>query len=390
MPDPVELMLTDLEARYAEALPSPAFSRLYTDELRFGHVFAILHEQLNQHFDAINDRAKSTKHYWADPSRVLLSLIEEISDTLDTLKVAGHEVDFAAGYKAALERCGPWLSSSGGSTVPDDFQQIRLVKFEPVFTIPGLTVPLRKQQSGARLKMVGQGSYATVFSFEDPDYGVRIAVKRAKKDLPERELHRFRQEYDILKNLRFPYIVQVFGYDESRHEYQMEFCEDTLRGFIRSRNNKLLFATRKRIALQFLYGINYIHLKGYLHRDISLQNVLVKVFDMGAVEVKLSDFGLVKSPSSEFTHTHTEMKGTIRDPSLANFRDYSVVNEIHAVGWVLSYIFTGREALKSGRDELSWIIQKCAAHDPAQRYQRVPDLIADVESLSATPMHASA
>ena len=90
-----------------------------------------------------------------------------------------------------------------------------------------------------------------------------------------------------------------------------------------------------------------------LHRDISLQNVLVEVFDRGAVLVKLSDFGLVKDTSSEFTRTKTEMRGTIRDPILHNFKDYNVLNEVYSIGWVLSYIFTGKESLKTGTDEVS-------------------------------------
>ena len=82
-----------------------------------------------------------------------------------------------------------------------------------------------------------------------------------------------------------------------------------------------------------------------LRRDISLQNILLKVFDSGAVLVKLSDFGLVKDQSSQFTRTQTETKGTVRDPTLSSFSHYGVVNEIHAIGHVLAYIFTGRESL---------------------------------------------
>ncbi|MGW6354624.1 protein kinase domain-containing protein [Streptomyces sp. NPDC055092] len=80
------------------------------------------------------------------------------------------------------------------------------------------------------------------------------------------------------------------------------------------------FSSRKRIALQFLYGVNYIHSEGLLHRDVSLQNVLVKAFNGGAVLVKLSDFGLAKDKNSEYTRTKTEMRGTYRDPLLASFR----------------------------------------------------------------------
>jgi eukaryotic-like serine/threonine-protein kinase len=388
--DSVGLMLADLTSRYAALPASEAFERLYADDTRFGHVFATLHERLNQHFDSINGRAKTTKHYWADASRDMLVLTDELEDALDVLKVAGFEVIFTAEYRAAIDRCKPWLSMSYGSTVPDDFEQIRLIKFEPVFSRPETSVRLKKRRSAVPLKMVGEGSYATVFSFSDPDYGIKFAIKRARKRLSERDLHRFKQEFEVLKRLSFPYIVEVYQYDETRNEYKMEYCDETLRDYIARRNNKISFASRKRIALQFLYGINYIHRERLLHRDVSLQNVMVKVYGGGAVLVKLSDFGLVKDHDSEFTRTKTEMRGTIRDPLLSSFKDYTVLNEIYSLGWVLSYIITGREALKSGTDEVSRIIQKCAANDPAQRYQRVIDLIADVERLEASPTDAPA
>lgn len=389
MVDPVELMLADLTQRYARMPVSDAFMRLYADDARFGRIFASLHERLNEHFDAINGRAKTTHHYWADNSREMLALVEELGDTLDSLRSAGFEVAFSDDYRAAIDHCETWLSPSGGSTVPDDFQPIRLIKYEPVFTRAETTVMLKKQQTPVQLKMVGEGSYAMVFSFVDPDYGIKFAVKRAKKGLNDRDLQRFKEEFRVLKRLSFPYIVDVYQYDEARNEYNMEFCGATLRSYISKRNATLSFASRKRIALQFLYGINYIHRQGLLHRDVSLQNVLLKVFHGGAALVKLSDFGLVKDQASDFTRTKTEIRGTIRDPALVSFKDYNVLNEIYSIGWVLSYIFTGREALKSGTDEVSQIVRKCVALDTAQRYQQVLDLISDVEQLEATPTNTA-
>lgn len=384
MANPSDLMLADLTSRYAGDPPSPAFTRLYTDDKQFGHVFASLHERLNQRFDAINGRARSTKHYWADDSRSMLALIDELDDVLAALKAGGFEVAFADGYREAVDRYRPWLAETHGSTVPDDFSPIRLIKYEPVFTRPESAVRLRNRQQQAQLKMVGEGSYSIVYSFTDPDYGIKFAVKRARKDLDERALYRFKQEFDTLKRLRFPYIIEVYQYDDDRNEYVMEFCDDTLRRYIARRNSELSFAARKRIAQQFLYGINYIHYKRLLHRDISLQNVLLKIFD-DAVLVKLSDFGLVKDRTSEFTRTSTDMKGTIRDPALGSFKDYDVVNEIFALGWVLSYIFTGKESLTTAQDEVGRIIRKCTAYDPGQRYQRVKDLIAEVDRLAFLP-----
>lgn len=377
-------MLEDLKAKFEAQAASPAFSRLYEDQ-DFGHMFAVLHGRINRHFVDINDRAKTTHHYWADNSRDLLALIDELSQDLYDLKRAGIEVKLDDRYQRAIENCEPWLSSSGGSRVPDDFDQIEIVKYEPVFSRPTMSVGLKKRQATAALKMVGEGSYAIVYSYVDPDYGIRFAVKRAKRGIGDRDLRRFKREFAVMKDLSFPYVLEVYQYDEGRDEYRMEFCDSTLRGYISQRNNNLSPSSRKRIALQFLYGINYIHGRGLLHRDLSLQNVLLKVYGSGAVIVKLSDFGLVKDRSSDFTRTQTEMRGTIRDPLLHSFKDYGVVNEMYSIGWILSYIFTGRESLKSAGDEVSRIVQRCAAHDATRRYQTVRELISDIERLDATP-----
>lgn len=387
--NPVEFMLADLREKY-EALPAArAFARLY-DDPEWGHMFAVLHKRLNEHFIDINGRAKTTHHYWADNSRDLLVLIEEIEADLHTLKRAGVEVELADSYQDALDRCRPWLSPSGGSAVPEDFDPIEVVGYEPVFDHAAKSVKLRKHETAVELKMVGSGSYAHVYSYVDPDYGIKFAVKRAKRDLDERDLHRFKQEFEILKKLSFPYVVEVYRYDETRNEYRMEYCDTTLREHISKKNATMSFAARKRIALQFLYGINYLHHQRLLHRDISLQNVLLKVFDSGAVLVKLSDFGLVKDLASQFTRTQTEMKGTIRDPTLSSFKDYGVVNEMYSIGHVLAYIFKGRESLPAAGDTVGQIIHKCAVNDPAQRYQTVAELMTDVERLEAPPKQATA
>jgi tRNA A-37 threonylcarbamoyl transferase component Bud32 len=364
--------------------------RLYLDDEQFGGVFASLHERLNEHFVAINDRARSTRHYWADNSRELIALIDELAETVGTLRRAGFDVSFREDYNAAVLRCKSWLSSSGGSAVPEDFEPIEIVKYEPVFVRAETTVQLKKRNATVKLQLIGEGSYVHVFSFVDPDYGFKIAVKRAKKGLDERDLYRFRQEFHILKRLSFPYIVEVYRYDESRDEYKMEFCDETLRNYIRKRNSSLRFATRKRIALQFLYGISYIHDQKLLHRDLSLQNVLLKVYGSKAVLVKLSDFGLAKNYASDFTRTKTEMRGTIRDPMLASFKEYNVLNEVYSIGWVLSYIFTGKESLPSAGNGTGLIIHKCTTHDLGQRYPDVRAIIVDVERLQSVPADVTA
>lgn len=390
MARPNEFMLADMRAKYEERASSATFDRLYEDDAEFGHMFSVLHKQLNEHFEAINGRARSTHHYWAEPSRNMIALIDELNIDLYDLKRAGIDVILDPTYQEALERCQPWLSPSGGSAVPDDFEQINILKFERVFARQTDFIPLANQPERVKLTMVGEGSYAHVYSYVDPEYDIKFAVKRAKRGISERDLARFKQEFAVMKRLSFPYVVQVFRLDEDRNEYRMEFCEETLRAYVNKRNSKLTFSTRKRIALQFLYGLNYIHSQGYLHRDISLQNVLMKVYSSGAVLVKLSDFGLVKDTMSDFTLTQTELRGTIRDPQLESLKAYNVVNEMYAIGWVLSFIFTGMQALQHGDDDAAQIVKKCTDHDPGQRYSNVLNLIADVEALVTTPSDAPA
>jgi hypothetical protein len=111
----------------------------------------------------------------------------------------------------------------------------------------------------------------------------------------------------------------------------------------------------------------------------------MKVYKSKAVLVKLSDFGLAKDHASEFTRTKTEMRGTIRDPTLDSFKEYGVLNEIYSIGWVLSYIFTGRESIPRGDGETSRIAQKCTANNIEQRYPNVRAIIVDVERLESVP-----
>lgn len=201
MANPLDFMLADLREKY-EAVPSSrAFDRLY-DDPEWAHMFAVLHKQLNEHFTDVNGRAKTTRHYWADNSRDLLSLIQELEADLHTLKRAGVQVELADSYQDALERCRPWLSPSGGSTVPEGFETIELIHHEPVLTHAAISVKLQKHQDGIELKMVGSGSYAHVHSYVDPDYGIKFAVKRAKKGLDERDLGRFKQEFGVCCTIR--------------------------------------------------------------------------------------------------------------------------------------------------------------------------------------------
>lgn len=384
MATPEELMLRDLVDKYAGVSVHPAYSRLYPEQGPTSRMFADFHQRLNELFDFMNAKARTNRHFNADESRRLIALIDEIEDAQRILKRVGINFTIGDGYRVVIESCKAFLSESYGSPIPEGFRKIGLEKYEPVFLLPETEIRLPDRWRNVKLKMVGEGAYAIVYRYTDPEYGVDFALKRAKGGLDEKDLVRFRKEFELLKRLRFPYVLQVYRYSADRHEYTMECCDVTLGQYIANNNAKLSFEIRKRVALQFLYGLNYLHSKGHLHRDVSYRNVLVKRYDGMAVVVKLSDFGLLKERDSELTRTESELRGTILDPTIRSFKEYNVLNEIYSIGFVLSFIFSGRKDITACTGAIRAVIDKCVVYDHAARYQDVRSIIGDIEALVPT------
>lgn len=377
---PTDLAIADIKDRYRNKEVAKLFEDIYASDNQLGHSFAVLHRELNKRFTEINDRIDTTGHYWADNSRGLLSTIDEVRQLQEDLEKYGVEVKFSPAYSDYLDSCLEWLSPSGGSTIPEEFQKISIIRYEPIFSREE-TIDLVKKNFSPPLKLEGEGSFAIVHSYIDPDYGTRFARKRAKKDISTRDLERFKTEFATMKSLDYPYIVKVYRYDDSRNEYYMEFCDSTLRKYISVRNNRLSFATRRTISMQFLNALQYLHQQEILHRDLSLQNVLLKVYESNAAQIKLSDFGLVKQNHSTFTRKDTDPKGTIVDPQLTSFKDYSVINEIYPVGWILAYIFSGRESIRGLDDDIQRIVSKCTTENLSLRFQTVKEVADAVDNL---------
>lgn len=350
--------------------------------------FASIHKRLDIELDFLNQKARSGGlypgggHFNAENSRRLLGLIDEVAEVELALEKVGQSLTVGPEYRRVLDGAKEWLAESGGSPIPEGFTPVVLEKYDAVFGLADAAVVLA-DRTQVSLTLVGEGAFAIVHKFVDPNYDITFARKRLKRNADERDVERFRREFEIMKGVDFPYILKVHKYDEAQNSYTMEFCESTLDEYIKRRNNQpqFDFSARRRIALQFLYGLNYLHTKDICHRDLSMKNILLRVYSDGAVQVKLSDFGLAKPRESEFTKSETEIKGTIVDPALDKFKDFEPVNDIYAVGFVLSYIFNGVSHLAPDFTPLGKVIHKCSHSDPTQRYQTVLQIIEAVEHL---------
>ncbi|WP_041815472.1 protein kinase family protein [Rhodococcus erythropolis] len=381
-----DLRIQRLLAEYDSHEIDLAYLALYQGAEERHCAFASIHQRLDVELQWMNTKARNGQsgHFNADNSRSLLNLIDEVAELTRVFAKSGVSVTISSEYDRVLTESKAWLVDSGGSPIPEGFTPIVVEKYEQIFSLDDVSVKI-KTEMNSELKLVGQGAFANVHSFVDPNYGIRVARKKLRKGADEREIQRFRQEFDLLKELSFPYILQAYKFSEDDNSYTMEFCDQTLGDYIGMNNNTIKFHARKRIALQFLYGLNYLHSKGHVHRDLSYNNVLVRVYDAGAVIIKLSDFGLVKKHESEFTMTETQLKGTIRDPAVENFQEFGKVNDIYAVGYVLSFIFKGQKRVISEPRAIGEIVQKCAHSDPSHRYQDVLSIIQDIENIEFEP-----
>lgn len=226
------------------------------------------------------------------------------------------------------------------------------------------------------MKPLGEGSYARVFRYTDDFYDKEFVLKRAKSELNEKELARFRREFDEMHALNSPYIVEVYSFNEERNEYTMELMDCTLEDYITKNNSTLTMAKRKSIISQLLRAYGYLHSKNVYHRDISPKNVLLKLYD-DAIVVKISDFGLVKIVDSDLTSENTDIKGSLNDPALKTqgFANYSLIHEIYALTLLFAYIMTGKSNwAKITNPAVKAFISKGTNPDHTKRIQTLNEL----------------
>lgn len=376
-----ELVLSTLANEYPAGGQADAYLTLYKEDPPLNAIFASFHSRLNELFHFLNVKQDRGGHYNAEQSRELLDLLSEIREVRTTLARVSIKLDTNAEYQAAIDECSAFLVRSGGSPIPEGLK-MPIERFEPVFSSPDdVSRPDSARVNLPKPVQVGEGAFALVYKYTDEVYGFKVAMKVAKRNISTRDLERFNKEFGIMKSLSFPYIVDVYSYDNEKNQYTMEYCDSTLDAYIRANNDKMTWSTRKRVALQFLYAINYLHLKNVMHRDISRRNVLIKQYDLGAVVVKLSDFGLYKGEGSEYTQVDSSLKGTIIDPTLSTFKDFDYTNDIYAVGLILTYIFTGKAPLNSASGAVELIVAKCTDYVVANRFASVVEIIAAVDSL---------
>ena len=353
-------------------------SNLYDDvaDDRLRYIFSVLHYEFNRLIKFMY--SKKNFHFNANESRELLKYIKVYKETKEVLKNTGNSFELDQDYDSFLRECGKFLQSSCGSEIPEDLQKIELKEYEPIFSFVEqveIQTPTEKLQYS--LKLIGAGSYAKVYKYHDEFYDQTMVLKRANAGLSEKELGRFKKEYDVMKSLNSPYILKVFKYDSKQNQYYAEYVDLTLHEYIQKNNQKLTINERYNIIMQVLKGFKYIHSKQILHRDISVTNILIKKYD-DIVRIKIADFGLVKEKNSNLTSIDSEIKGSLNDESnlsVVGFANYSILHETFALTRLILYILTGKINLDKINDtSIREFVLKGTNGDLEKRYKNVDEL----------------
>lgn len=358
---------------------SDLYSSINHEKLR--EIFTTLHYDFTSLFKSMNRRLPTLEdgaHFWADQSRQLISTIEITLGLFKTLKNTQYAFDIDDYYLGIINKCLEFLSPSGGSRIPSYMKQVDLYYTIPIFkTLLSITVDSTPVQNSFELKQIGSGSYARVYKYKDSFYNRLFVLKRAKKDLNDKELLRFKREFEEMKEFSSPYILEVYCYNENKNEYIMEYMDYTIDKYISQNNSELTLTQRKNMVRQILRAFKYIHSKDRLHRDISPKNILLKKYD-DTIVVKIADFGLVKVPDSSLTTASTEFKGYFNDPSLIldGFDTYNILHETYALTRVIYFVMTGKTNTDNISDQkLRGFVQKGLNSNKSVRFQNVTEML---------------
>lgn len=347
-------------------------------------IFATIHHLCVENYKLMNQRLPTGEfgnHFWAGPSRELILAINTALGMQRTLKNTEYAFEIDDYYREVFVKSEEFLSASGGSQIPPNMKKIEIYYTMPIM-LPtnAIKINLGILEKNVALKLIGEGSYAQVFSFFDDYYNRKFVLKRAKKDLSEKEVNRFKQEFEQMNSLLSPYVVEVYRYENDTNEYIMEYMDCTLDKYIEKNNASLTNNDRKLIVNQIFRAFKYIHSKKLLHRDISPKNILLKKYDDVNV-IKVSDFGLVKVQDSHLTTINTEFKGYFNDPSLVTegFQSYGILHETFALTRLVYFVMSGKTRMDNIKDvNLSSFVKKGLSANLSERYQNVDEIISAV------------
>jgi len=155
------------------------------------------------------------------------------------------------------------------------------------------------------LERRGKGTYGIVFKARHKRTDHIVAIKQVPlKD----DIQVVMKEIEYMKNCKSEYIVQFYGYyiHDGKLWIVMEYCgAGSISDIITICKSVLLESQIKRICRDALMGLQYLHSKHQIHRDVKAGNIVLAI----SGRAKLVDFG-VSAQLTETTLKRNTLTGT--------------------------------------------------------------------------------
>ena len=204
--------------------------------------------------------------------------------------------------------------------------------------------------------------YTTVYKAELPN-GRLIAVKKIHKEKIKEEMkfskckaeiteeefkpeiEKFNKEIRNMKRCHCENSVEIIDYYDTKDEFiiLMELCDETLFHILCRKKSGFSAEEIKEVLLQLNKVFKLMNNYKIAHRDIKLNNILVKYLNEEKTKYKvlLSDYGIsnhLSSLTSKFmTHAGTQL---IMAPEILNGKNYNNKCDLWSLGIIIFQLYT--------------------------------------------------
>ncbi|KAF9605691.1 hypothetical protein IFM89_018034 [Coptis chinensis] len=232
-------------------------------------------------------------------------------------------------------------------------------------------------------RKIGSGSFGELFLGVNIQTGEEVAIKLEHVKTKHPQLHYESKLYMLLQGGTGIPHLKWFGVDDEFNVMVIDLLGPSLEDLFNYCNRKFTLKTVLMLADQLINRVEYMHSKGFLHRDIKPDNFLMGL-GRKANQVYIIDYGLAKKYRDLQTHTHIpyrenkNLTGTARYASVNTHLgvEQSRRDDLESLGYVLMYFLRG---------SLPW--QGLKAGTKKQKYDKISEkkMLTPIEVLYSPP-----
>ncbi|XP_048710277.1 serine/threonine-protein kinase 33 isoform X2 [Caretta caretta] len=222
-------------------------------------------------------------------------------------------------------------------------------------------------------RKLGQGSFGVVIEVTHKETGKKWAIKKVNREKAgSSAVKLLEREVSILKRVNHEHIIHLEEVFETpkRMFLVMELCEDGELKEILHRKGQFTENETRHIIQSLASAIVYLHKKDIVHRDLKLENILVKSSETDEenemkLNIKVTDFGLAvqKAGGSESMFQSTCGTPTYMAPEVISAHDYSQQCDVWSIGVIMYMLLCGDPPfIASSEENLFELIKKGELH----------------------------